>query len=92
LTLYDLKKNSNPVLGWINQIYDTGTEQWNASADGFKKDAYLELYDGTGETLESWLLVAAWPQDINFGDLDMGTSEVVTVDVTLRYDRAVSLV
>ena len=93
LTLFDLKKNQNPVLAWIAEIYDTqAASAYFPSADGFKKDATLELYDGTGEIIEMWKLASAWPQDINFGDLDMSDSGVVMVDITLRYDRAISLI
>ena len=93
LTLFDLKKNRNPVFDWIKQVYDTcGTGSWNVSVgNGFKKKATLEMYDGCGNTIESWEFQNAWPQSIDFGDLDMGSSEYSTIEITLRYDRAVLL-
>ena len=95
LTLYDLKKNENPILKWISDLYDVpGTYSDNKFSAykfsvGFKKpNAQIELYDGTGEVIETWLMQAIWPTTIAWGDLDMGSSDVVTVDLTLRYDRA----
>lgn len=60
----------------------------NGTIVGIKKTAILELYDGCGCALERWVIEGCYPQDINFGDLDMDLSEVVMIDVTIRYDRA----
>jgi hypothetical protein len=91
LSLYDLKKNKNVVIDWIKKIYDPSIDKfnWNPSADGFKiPECRLEMYDGCGNTIEKWVLENVWPQSIEFGDLDMSSSEVVTIDLQLRYDRA----
>jgi hypothetical protein len=96
LTLYDLKKNKNPVFEWLKKFYDpcsdSTTINYSTSLtgddNGFKRDATLELYDGCGHVIETWTFENVWPQSIEFGDLDMASSDVVTVDVTLRYDRA----
>jgi hypothetical protein len=89
LTLYDTKQNENPILKWLSSIYDVKNESRYKYTVGFKKDrAVLELYDGCGNVIESWVMEAVWPTSIEFGELDMSMSEVVTVDVTLRYDRA----
>jgi hypothetical protein len=58
----------------------------------FKKNGYLDLYDGCGNVIESWRFDNCWPLNANFGELDMGNSEVLTCDVTLRYDRAYEVV
>jgi hypothetical protein len=50
--------------------------------------AELTLLDGCGLALETWIYEGLWPQKIDWGDLDMSSSEVVTVDVSFRYDRA----
>ncbi len=47
----------------------------------------LVLWDGCGIPLEAWLLRNMWPQSVNFGDLDMASSEEVTVELTLRYSN-----
>lgn len=90
LTLYDLKKNLQPVFEWLSEIYDPQNKsEYGPSCDGFKKqEATLELYDGCGTVIESWVFESIWPQSVEFGELDMSTSDVVTCDLTLRYDRA----
>jgi hypothetical protein len=91
LSLYDIKKNKNPVIEWIKKVYDVSSEgsTWKPSASGFKiNKCFLELYDGAGTAIEKWALENVWPNSIEFGDLDMSSSDVITIDLTLRYDRA----
>lgn len=91
LTLYDIYKPQHKLWEWIYSYYDVENAELKYSV-GFKKpEARLILYDGIGGELETWFLESVWCQDISFGDLDMGSSEVVTVDLTLRYDRATYL-
>jgi len=100
LSLYDLKKAEkkvkdkteivdikNPVVAWIKSIYDASSGDWKPSS-GFKRNCTLEMYDGCGNVIETWTFENAWPQNIEFGELDMSSSDVMTIDLTLRYDRA----
>lgn len=103
LTLYDTKvgdsNNIHPVFEWIKRIYNPETGAWGYAIDnrigrlgynvGFKlSTCYLSLLDGCGAMIEGWKLENVWCQNAEFGELDMQSSEVVTCDVTLRYDRA----
>lgn len=94
LTLYDLKIDPHPVWEWIKEFYDpkSGTllspNEKQGPTEGFIRKAILDLYDGCGELVESWVYEDAWPQAINFQTLDMGSSEIVTLDITIRYVRA----
>lgn len=91
LTLYDLKKNQNPVIDWLSEQYNTKSGRWSIGYGGggeFKKNAVLEMYDGCGEILEQWKFENVWPNNIEWGELDMSDSSYVTIDLTLRYDRA----
>lgn len=89
LTLYDIQTpETHPVLLWFSRCYNAQSGTWTLPGAGFIQDVRLELYDGCGTVLESWVFENAWPQQIDFGDLDMGSSEVVTCDITLRYARA----
>ena len=51
-------------------------------------DWVKQIYDAENGTWETWIFENAWPQVIEWGELDMADSSVVTVDITLRYDRA----
>lgn len=94
LTLYDLKLDSNPVWDWIIEFYNP--EKGNLFApnedpsptSGFIRKASLDLFDGCGSLVETWVYEDAWPQAIDFQSLDMGDSNILTIDLTLRYMRA----
>ena len=38
--------------------------------------------------MEQWQLDNCYPSSIEWGELDMGENDIVTVDMQLRYDRA----
>lgn len=91
VTLFDIKTNQNPIFKWLKNQYDTcgeGRGEWKRPNFLWKRDLDLMLYDGCGEIIEKWHLVNAWPNNIEWGDLDMGQHEYVTVEMALRYDRA----
>ncbi len=89
LVLYDLKKSRHPVMEWLKKSFDPKTATWKPSGDNdFKQKIILEVYDGCGNTMEKWVFDNAWPQSVEFGELDMGNSEILTAEITLRYDRA----
>lgn len=89
VTLYDMKRDTHPIFEWIQRLYNPCEGDYFTSTDtNFKLRARLELYDGCGNTLETWVYENIWPVNCEFGELDMGSSEVITADLTMRYDRA----
>lgn len=91
LQLYEVRNGGrrHPVYEWLKMVYDPREGTYRPSCNGFKKpQARLEMYDGCGEIIETWVYEAVWPQSVEFGDLDMSLSELVVCDITLRYDRA----
>lgn len=95
LTLWDTyrvrgktEKDENPVWKWLNEWYDYNTGTYKAMTSGFKKTCNLKLYDGCGCAIEHWVYENAWPQSVNFNEVDMGQSSVLTIDLTLKYDLA----
>jgi len=96
VTLYDLCMSSkHPVWNWITSYYKPEIDKGNLKfalaqnqTQQLKRTASLELYDGCGDVIETWTYENCYPQMIEFGELDMGQSEVVTCELTLRYDRA----
>lgn len=89
LTLYDIKTtSSHPIMTWINELYDPSVGSWKGSTNGFIKEATLTMLDGCGQPLEKWIYENAWIEEADFGELDYGTSDVMTCDIILRYARA----
>ena len=103
LTLYHVQCDNNPIFDWLRTIYDPSPThiQGNSDADPFKyalaenqDDSFIKrragcvLYDGCGEVMEEWIYECIWPTSIDWGELDMESSDIVYVDLTLRYARA----
>jgi len=75
------------LFNWLATVYDF-TDPVQLS-QGAKRDwnatGVLNLYDGCGTLLEGWQLKYLWPTSINFGDLDYSSSDIATIELTLRY-------
>ena len=94
VTYYDVAGSANvgvnttSILGWIATIYDFTDPvclPMNSVPEQYEGVGRLILWDGCGNPLEAWLLRHMWPQSVNWGDLDMSSSEECTVELTLRY-------
>lgn len=80
---------------WLASVYDftqgiqgSRTERvarMGSSISDYAAEIELRMYSGCGEVLEQWELLDAWPQAINFGDLDYASSEEATIELTIRY-------
>ena len=81
---------ANSVFGWIASVYDL-TDPCNLEMGSRLGDyqgvSRIILYDGCGFPLEGWLMKNVWPQSVNFGELDMASSDEVTIELTLRYSQ-----
>jgi hypothetical protein len=90
LTLYDLKRNKHPVFSWLKKQYNPFSGAWKSPEPNqfVLAQVYLELYDGCGFTVETWVYENVWIEEVDFEDLDMNSSDVVMCTLTLRYDRA----
>ena len=51
-------------------------------------DPDFTVADPGASITQSWLIQGVFPQAIDYGELDYGSSDVQEVSVTLRYDRA----
>lgn len=92
VTYYDVGGvDSGPLFTWINSVYQISkgaqvTQKQSSNPRDYKAVGNLVLYDGCGNPMERWKLFGLWPQAVNFGELDMSSSEEVTIELTLRYD------
>lgn len=94
ITYYDVSVNAGEdniaLWEWLASVYDfTNHVNLYQSSDRacYGGVAKCKLYDGCGNTLETWKLNDCWPQAVNFGELDYGSNDEVTIEVTLRYAK-----
>lgn len=101
LTLYDVvvcgdHQQCHAIFDWISTssdggsgLYDPATGAWRPVVSSrIKKTADLYILSGEGRISEHWILDNVYPQHVRWGELDMDSSDVITVEVSLRYDRA----
>ena len=75
---------------WLTNVFDftkPTRKYMNSKYSEYAGIVTLTLWDGCGAPLEVWTLSDAWPQAINFGDLDYSSSDTVDIELTLRYSQ-----
>ena len=90
LTLYDpiVPSGAQAVMEWIRLHHESLTGRDGYSSQ-YKKDITFHALSATGEKIEEWTLKGAFILDSNFGSMDWGTEDAVTIEMTLKYDYAV---
>jgi hypothetical protein len=91
--------NSNVVkmigLQLTNQL-DHNTQGAGISTDGttsglaYKFDMSIDILDGSADAqvLDQWQMTGCYLSNVQYGDLNYGTSEMVQVTMQVRYDNA----
>lgn len=91
VTYYDVASRDNAGLwNWLASVYNFTKPkrlEQGANRAQYAGRAVLTMFDGCGKPLERWKMNDAWPQAINFGELDYSSSEEATVELTLRYSE-----
>lgn len=77
------------LYNWIATVYgfNDPINLPQSEKAGWAGTALLTMYDGCGSPLENWVLGSVWPQSVNFGDVDYQSSDVATIEMTLRYSE-----
>lgn len=77
-TIYEFDDSVNLRQSSVRGNGTPGTPGWGAKAA-------LNLYDGIGTIAETWILDGVFPTSVNFGDLAYDSSDIVEIELTLRY-------
>lgn len=93
LMWYDVEQNpdsSKSVWNWLNEVVNLGPggNLPVFTPEAYKKDASLAMINGAGTTTENWSMYGCWPKDLNWQSLDYGASEIMMIEVSMRFDRA----
>ena len=76
------------LMEWVRLHSESVTGRQGYAA-GYKKDIELEMLDPTGVVVEKWILQGTFLSDVNFQTLDYSSSDIATIDATLRPDRCI---
>lgn len=97
VTYYDVASSSgskaiSSLFTWLATVYNftdakklTMSSAMNVRGGYTAKAGILRMLDGCGNVIDGFLYLSPWPTNIAFGELDYGTNDECTVDVTLRY-------
>lgn len=77
----------------LQKQFDFMEQASAASGSDYKFVTTLEMLDGANGTieptvLETWQLYGCFLTDVNYGDVDYGSNEPVTITMSVRYDNA----
>jgi hypothetical protein len=88
---YDVQQNpdiSRGIYHWLETVVNMLTIKVNAPVN-YKRTAGLRTLDGTGQQGERWTMYGTWPAAINWQELDYTSTDLLTCECTMRYDRAI---
>lgn len=77
----------------LQKQFDFMEQASAASGSDYKFVTTLEMLDGANGTteptvLETWQLYGCFLTDVNYGDVDYGSNDPVTIALSVRYDNA----
>lgn len=92
VSYYDIDTSTQEnfvLLSWLASVYDftSNCRYQNSRRADYSGVATLAILDGCGNPSEIWTYSDCWPTSIKWGDLDMGASEVLMIDLSLRYSQ-----
>lgn len=79
---------SQALMEWIRLCSESVTGRQGYAA-GYKRNVAINMLDPNGVTVQKWVLVNAFPTTANFGELGYDQDDVLTADVSLKYDYAI---
>ncbi len=75
---------------WADTMLNIQTSLFNPP-DTYLKDAHLNMLDGNGDPVWSYLIYDCWPAKISPADLDYSNTALSTITVMLRLSKAVEI-
>jgi hypothetical protein len=91
LVWYDEEQQPDLSAGlykWIETVVNMHSIKV-AHPRNYKRTASLLMLDGTGQTTEKWTMLGTWPSACNWQELDYTSTDLMTIEATMRFDRAV---
>lgn len=64
-------------------------EALSTNFSDYKFDIDIEYLDGNHNVTDTWTIIGCWLQQVNYTSLDYSKSEVVQMELTIRYDHAI---
>jgi hypothetical protein len=90
LELYDpiVPSGAQAVMEWVRLHHESVTGR-DGYLEFYKKDLTLNILGPVGDKVEEWIIKGAQITEVNFGDLDWSTDEVMSFTLTVQPDYCV---
>ncbi|MBW2149329.1 MAG: phage tail protein [Deltaproteobacteria bacterium] len=91
LEFYDVTEPKNitdKLWKWVNEVVVIPDVVVNVPKNYKKDNLKIQCTDGKGGVIHEWTLFGVWPKTTNWNDLDYESTDIQTVTVTMRFDRA----
>ena len=87
MTLYDpiVPSAAQAVMEWVRLHHESVTGR-DGYADFYKKDIVVNMLGPVGDNVEEWIIKGAFITEVNFGDADWATDDILTIDITIQPD------
>jgi hypothetical protein len=83
---------SADIQAWLGGTSQFPVGDWNNANTSlpsvYKQPITMQMLAGDGTADETWTLLNAWAKEANFNELDYTNTEIQTLTVIVRYDRA----
>ena len=91
LEWYDVEQDpdvSSEIYGWLETVVNFTTANVNPPSV-YKVTTQLAILNGAGGDSERWTTYGSWPSNVDWKELDMTSTELLTISVEVTYDRAI---
>ena len=79
---------SQAIMEWVRLHSESVTGRQGYAA-GYKRDVILEMLDPTGVCVSKWILKNAFITSAKFDDVDYGSDDLSSCDITLQMDYCI---
>lgn len=89
-TLYDpiAPSGAQAIMEWVRLHHESVTGR-DGYADFYKKDIVFNLLGPVGDKVEEWICKGTIITEVNFGDMDWGSDDLVEITLTLQPDYCI---
>jgi hypothetical protein len=90
LELYDpiVPSGAQAVMEWVRLHHESVTGR-DGYLEFYKKDLTLNVLGPVGDKVEEWIIKGAQITEVNFGEMDWSTDDVMTFTLTVQPDYCV---
>lgn len=90
LELYDpiVPSGAQAVMEWVRLHHESVTGR-DGYLEFYKKDLTLNVLGPVGDKVEEWIIKGAQITEVNFGEMDWATDDVMTFTLTIQPDYCV---